>query len=118
MFRTEHEFVLPHGYLDEHGELHREGVMRLATAADEILPLKDPRVQKNPAYLVIIVLSRVVLRLGSQDTITTKTIENLFVADLTFLQRLYNDINRVDGEPAGELAGNGTLERAAGPGGY
>jgi len=98
MFRTEYEFVLPHGYLDEDGELHREGVMRLATAADEILPLKDPRVQKNPAYLVIIVLSRVVTRLGSLDGISTKNIENLFVADLAFLQRLYNDINRVDAD--------------------
>src|SRR3954464_5737487 len=96
MFRTEHEFVLPHGYLDEDGELHREGVMRLAPAADEILPLKDPRVQKNPAYLVVIVLSRVVTRLGSLDAVTTKTIENLFVADLAFLQGLYNEINRAE----------------------
>src|SRR5687768_6378096 len=99
MFRTEYEFVLPQGYLDADGELHREGVMRLATAADEILPLKDQRVQKNPAYLVVIVLSRVITRLGSLDTISTKTIESLFVSDLAFLQRLYNEINRVDREP-------------------
>lgn len=96
MFRTEHEFVLPNGYLDEDGELHREGVMRLATAADEILPLKDPRVQKNASYLVVIVLARVITRLGSLEQITTKTIENLFVADLAFLQRLYNEVNRVE----------------------
>ena len=64
MFITEHEFTLPMGYLDEDGNLHREGTMRLATAADEILPLKDPRVQKNPAYLVVILLSRVITRLG------------------------------------------------------
>jgi hypothetical protein len=118
MFRTEHEFVLPHGYLDDNGELHREGVMRLATAGDEILPLKDPRVQKNPAYLVVIVLSRVITRLGSLETVTTKTIENLFVADLAFLQRLYNEINRVGAEePADALAGSAD-GRAPAPGGY
>src|SRR5687768_14709806 len=101
MFRTEYEFVLPAGYLDEDGELHREGTMRLATAADEILPLKDPRVQKNSAYLVVIVLSRVITHLGSLRAVSTKTIEGLFVSDLAYLQRLYNDINRLaDDEPA------------------
>lgn len=117
MFRTEYEFVLPHGYLDEDGELHREGVMRLATAADEILPLKDPRVQKNPAYLVIIVLSRVLTRLGGVNGITTKTIESLFVADLAYLQRLYNEINRVDGDPVNPdeaLVGNGRMSAVGG----
>jgi hypothetical protein len=118
MFRTEHEFVLPHGYLDDAGELNREGVMRLATAADEILPLKDPRVQKNPAYLVIIVLSRVITRLGTLDVVTTKTIENLFVADLAFLQRLYNDINRVDTEEPAEAVAGSTDGRAPAPGAY
>jgi hypothetical protein len=98
MFRTEYEFVLPTGYLDEDGELHRDGVMRLATAADEILPLKDPRVQKNAAYLVVIVLSRVLTRLGSLRAVTTKTIEDLFVSDLAYLQRLYNEINQVETE--------------------
>lgn len=118
MFRTEFEFVLPHGFLDEDGESHREGVMRLATAADEILPLKDPRVQKNPAYLVIIVLSRVITRLGSLDGITTKTMENLFVADLAFLQKLYNEINRVDADAMSDgmaLAGVGGSSH---PGGF
>ena len=86
------------GYLDEEGSLHREGTMRLATAADEILPLKDPRVQKNPTYLVVILLSRVVTRLGSIGQITPKTIETLFAEDLAYLQDLYNQINR----PAGE----------------
>jgi hypothetical protein len=118
MFRTEHEFVLPQGYLDEDGELHREGVMRLATAADEILPLKDPRVQKNPAYLVVIVLARVVTRLGSLDAITTKTIEDLFVADLAFLQRLYNEVNRVGDEDPTEAPGLETARRAPRPGGF
>jgi phage FluMu protein gp41 len=118
MFRTEYEFVLPHGYLDENGEQHREGVMRLATAADEILPLKDPRVQKNPAYLVVIVLSRVITRLGDLDGITTKTIENLFVADLAYLQRLYNEINRVDSEAQADEIALTSSGRVPVPGGF
>jgi len=101
MFQTEYEFTLPLGYVDEHGNLHREGVMRLATAADEILPLKDPRVQKNPAYLIVILLSRVVTRLGGIEAITPHSIEQLFAADLSHLQSLYNQINQVNGaQPA------------------
>ena len=96
MFQTEHEFTLPMGYLDKDGTLHRDGLMRLATAADEILPLKDPRVQKNPAYLTVILLSRVVTRLGSVDPVTPNVIEGLFAADLAYLQVLYNEINRSD----------------------
>ena len=95
MFRTEHEFTLPMGFIDEQGTMHRDGVMRLATAADEILPLKDPRVQKNAAYLVVILLSRVITRLGGVSPITPKTIESLFAADLAYLQDLYNEINQV-----------------------
>lgn len=98
MFQTEHEFMLPMGYVDEDGNLHRDGVMRLATAADEILPLKDPRVQKNQAYLVVILLSRVVTRLGGLENITPKTIEGLFAADLAYLQNLYNQINHLGGD--------------------
>src|ERR1700741_2276535 len=96
MFKTEFEFTLPCGYLDETGTLHREGIMRLATAADEILPLKDPRVQSNQAYLIVILLSRVVTRLGSVNHINPKVIETLFAADLGYLQNLYNDINRAE----------------------
>ena len=96
MFQTEHEFTLPFGYVDDDGNLHRDGVMRLATAADEILPLKDPRVQANQAYLVIILLSRVVTRLGSVPQVTPKLIEGLYAADLAYLQALYNRINRDD----------------------
>jgi hypothetical protein len=96
MLHTEHEFTLPIGYLDSDGTLHRDGVMRLATAADEILPLKDPRVVKNPAYLIVILLSRVVTRLGSVSPITPKVIEDLFAKDLAFLQDLYNDTNRLE----------------------
>ncbi|MBN1657597.1 MAG: phage tail assembly protein [Anaerolineae bacterium] len=96
MFQTEFEFMLPCGYLDEDGTLHREGTMRRATAADEILPLKDPRVQKNPAYLIVILLSRVVTRLEGVFQINPKTIENLYATDLAYLQDLYNEINQLD----------------------
>ncbi|MFA4902811.1 MAG: hypothetical protein WC600_08700 [Desulfobaccales bacterium] len=93
MLQTEFEFTLPLGYVDSEGNLHQKGVMRLATAADEILPLKDPRVQANQAYLVIILLSRVIAKLGSVTPMTTQVIENLYVADLAYLQALYNQIN-------------------------
>ena len=93
MVQTEFPFTLPMGYTDGEGNLHKEGVMRLATAADEIAPLKDPRVQSNPAYLLIILLSRVVTRLGTLDYINPKTIEGLFAADLAYLQELYRRIN-------------------------
>jgi hypothetical protein len=96
MFQTEYEFTLPCGYLDGDGTLHRSGVMRRATAADEILPLKDPRVVKNPAYLVVILLSRVITRLDGVSPITPKVIENLYATDLAYLQNLYNDVNRLD----------------------
>jgi hypothetical protein len=94
MFQTEYEFTLPLGYLDGEGNLHREGVMRLATAADEILPLKDPRVQSNQAYLIVILLSRVITRLGSVALVNPKVIEGLYAADLAYLQEFYNRINR------------------------
>ena len=96
MFQTEHTFTLPKGFVDAEGALHREGVMRLATAADEILPLSDPRVEKNPAYLLIILLSRVVTRLGRVKQITPKTIEELFSEDLAYLQLFFNQINGVE----------------------
>jgi hypothetical protein len=92
-FETEVGFTLPKGYIDGEGCLHREGVMRLATAADEILPLKDPRVQANPAYFTVIVLARVITRLGSLPDINTKIIEGLFASDLNHLQALYERIN-------------------------
>jgi hypothetical protein len=95
MFEVEHELLLPMGLIDGDGTLHREGIMRLATAADEILPLQDPRVQRNPAYLSLILLSRVVLRIGGIETITPHTIEGLFAADLAYLQDRYNEINRI-----------------------
>jgi hypothetical protein len=96
MFQTEFEFTLPCGFVDADGSLHRDGVMRRATAADEILPLRDMRVKNNPAYLVVILLSRVVTRLGSLPQITPKVIENLYATDLAYLQNLYNQINQLD----------------------
>ena len=92
VFRTEHEFTLPMGYMDSDGNLHKKGTMRLATAADEILPLKDPRVQQNAAYLNIILFARVI-RLEGVATIDTKVIEDLFASDLVYLQNLYMQIN-------------------------
>jgi hypothetical protein len=94
MIQTEYEFKLPIGYQDEEGTLHRDGTMRLATAADEILPLKDPRVQSNQAYLIIILLSRVITRLGGVSHINPNVIEGLYAADLSYLQEFYNQINR------------------------
>jgi hypothetical protein len=95
MFQTEFEFTLPCGYLDDEGTLHRDGVMRRATAADEILPLKDPRVLNNQAYLVVILLSRVITRLGGVSQMNPKVIENLYATDLAYLQNLYNEINQL-----------------------
>jgi hypothetical protein len=92
-FQTEIEFELPRGYVDGTGTLHRHGVMRLATAADEILPLRDPRVTGNEAYLTVIVLARVITRLGSLGDIHTGVIEGLFAGDLAYLQRLYERFN-------------------------
>lgn len=93
-FQTEFEFTLPRGYVDADGNLYKNGTMRLATAADEILPQKDPRVQQNPAYLVVILLSRVITKLGELNNISPKTIEGLFSSDLAYLQDFYQRINQ------------------------
>ena len=89
----EFPFELPHGFRDPEGILHRQGVMRMSTAYDEIAPLKDARVQSNPGYLVIILLSRVITKLGTVEHINPKLIENLMSIDLMFLQDLYRRIN-------------------------
>jgi len=91
--QTEYEFTLPRGYIDPEGNLHRKGLMRLATAMDEITPLRDLRVRSNQAYLVIILLSRVIVKLGTLTQVTTGVIENLFAADLAYLQAFYRQIN-------------------------
>lgn len=91
--QTEFPFTLPRGYVDEGGTLHREGVMRLATARDEIEPLRDARVKENEAYLTVIVLSRTIVKLGSLSQVTPKTVEGLFSSDLAYLQDFYTRIN-------------------------
>lgn len=91
--QTEFEFTLPKGYVDKDGNLHRKGVMRLATAIDEIAPLRDPRVRQNQAYLTIILLSRVIAKLGTLSDVNPGVIEGMFSADLAYLQALYRRIN-------------------------
>src|SRR4051812_45097563 len=90
---TEFPFALPHGFEGSDGVRHREGAMRLSTAYDEIAPLKDPRVQSNPGYLVVILLSRVITRLGSLEFINPKVIEGLYSGDFVYLQDLYRRVN-------------------------
>jgi hypothetical protein len=91
--RTDFSFVLPRGYVDDAGVVHRDGVMRLATARDEILPQRDPRVRENEAYLTVLLLARVVTRIGTVSPVSTGTIEGLFASDLAFLQDLYRRVN-------------------------
>ena len=92
--RTEFPFVLPRGFVDENGQVHREGVMRLATARDELTPQTDPRVRQNPAYLTVLLLERTVTKLGTLSAVDPFVIENLFASDLAFLQDLYRRINQ------------------------
>ena len=93
MLQTEFEFNLPKGYVDKDGNLHQKGIMRLANARDEIAPLQDPRVMRNEAYLAVIVLSRVIVKLGDLGDVTPATVEGLFSADFAYLQDLYRRIN-------------------------
>lgn len=104
--QTEFEFVLPKGYIDDNGNLHREGSMRLATAMDEILPLRDPRVRNNEAYLVVILLSQVITRLGTLPKVTPALVEKFFAADIAFLQDLYQQINDMDAHLVGAVCPN------------
>jgi hypothetical protein len=120
--RTEYPFVLPRGYVDEHGQLHRDGVMRLATARDEIAPQTDVRVRQNPSYLTVILLERTVTRLGTLPAVDTFVVENLFASDLAFLQDLYRRINqegRTEAEVTCPSCGHGFAVDVAGdaPGG-
>lgn len=93
VLQTEFEFALPKGYVDSDGNLHQRGVMRLATAADEILPLKDMRVKSNQAYVVVVLLSRVITKLGDLPEVNTRVTEGLFSSDLAYLQDFYRSIN-------------------------
>lgn len=98
-FKTQFQFKLPRGYVDEAGAVHRDGIMRLATARDEIIPLQDYRVQANRAYLVIVLLSRVVTKIGEVTFITADIVEALFSTDLAYLQEFYRKINEEGGAP-------------------
>jgi hypothetical protein len=91
--RTEFEFELPRGYVDRSGTVHRHGVMRLATARDELVPLHDDRVRENPAYLTVVLLARVITRLGTIDDVHAGIVEDMFASDLAFLQDLYRRVN-------------------------
>ncbi len=93
MLQTEFEFTLPRGYIDTQGNLHRRGTMRLATALDEIEPLQDARVRANEAYLSVLLLSRVVTRLGDIRSVNPAIVEGLFSADIAYLQDLYVQVN-------------------------
>jgi hypothetical protein len=115
--QTEFPFVLPKGCIDRNGTLHREGIMRLANASDEIEPLRDHRVQENEAYLTVIVLSRVIVSLGTLSQVTPKTIEELFVSDLAFLQDLYRAINFGDRPLPDLVPTNGRMAEVVASGG-
>jgi hypothetical protein len=104
--QTEFKFTLPKGYVDEDGTVHRSGSMRLATARDEIEPLRDGRVQDNEAYLTIIILARVITRLGTLTHINPKVIEDMFASDIAYLQDLYGIINFGDPETLSSLDGD------------
>lgn len=101
--QTEFSFTLPKGYVDDEGTVHKEGRMRLATAADEIQPLNDRRVQENASYLTIILLSRVVTQVGTVEEVTTEVIESLFISDLAHLQQLYEQVNNGGTDFAGVM---------------
>ncbi len=101
--QTEFDFTLPRGFVDRNGTIHRKGRMRLATALDEIAPMRDPRVRQNQAYHTIILLARVITHLGTLPAIDTATIENMFTADLAFLQELYRIRNELVEPDAGHV---------------
>jgi hypothetical protein len=101
--RTEFPFVLPRGYVDASGTVHKHGVMRLATARDELVPLRDDRVRENSAYLTVVLLARVITRIGTIEDIHTGIVEDFFASDLAFLQDLYRRVN-AEGHTRAELA--------------
>ena len=92
--RTEFPFVLPRGYVDDAGTVHRTGSMRLATARDELVPLRDDRVRENPAYLSVVLLARVITRIGTITDVHAGLVEDFFASDLAFLQDMYRRINQ------------------------
>ncbi|MGF1497316.1 MAG: hypothetical protein ACFB8W_10895 [Elainellaceae cyanobacterium] len=96
MFPTEFEFILPKGYADAQGNLHRKGMMRLSQAIDEIIPMRDPRVKANPAYATVLILARVITHLGALEEVTPMVVENLFACDLNYLHQFYRQINELE----------------------
>jgi len=110
--RTEYPFTLPKGFVDQEGTLHRKGVMRLATARDELEPLRDPRVQGNEAFATVIVLAKVVTSLGSLRRIDTDVIDGLFVGDFNYLQDVYRTINFEDPSALVEAEPGAPLDQA------
>lgn len=102
MIQTEFEFTLPKGYVDSDGNVHRKGVMRLSRAIDEITPMRDPRVRANPAYATVVILSRVITKLGGLEEVSTMIVENMFATDLNYLQKFYRQINDL-GDTAWEV---------------
>lgn len=96
MEQVDFDFILPRGYKDAEGQVHREGIMRLAEAIDEIQAIDDPRVQASEAYLPVILFSRVVSRLGSLPAVTPEIIEKLYVTDFAYLEDLYTRINGIE----------------------
>lgn len=101
--RTEYPFTLPRGFVDERGAVHRDGVMRLATARDELSAQSDPRARQNPGYLTVLLLERTLVRLSGMSTVDTMVVESLFASDLAFLQSLYRRINQ-DGHTEADVA--------------
>ena len=93
---TVYDFELPKGYVDQHGGVHKKGKMRLATAGDEIMATRDPRVLSNPSYLTIVVLSSVITELEGVDALVPSVVERFFTADLAFLQDMYQRINDIE----------------------
>lgn len=92
--RTEFGFLLPRGYVSPDGTVHRDGVMRLATARDELVSQRDDRVRENPSYLTVVLVSRVLVRLGGIEDVHAGVVENMFASDLAFLQDLYRRVNQ------------------------
>ena len=101
--RTEIEFTLPRGYVDASGNLHRDGTMRLATARDEIEPLREVDVRQNQAYLSVLLLARTITRIGEVTEITPDLVAGMYAADFDHLQRLYERVNS-DGEAVGVVS--------------
>lgn len=94
--KTVYPFCLPKGYVDAEGTLHREGRMRLATAGDELSALRDPRVKEDETMLNTVLLSKVVVSLGTLPAITPEIIQGLLICDTEYLQNMYDTINRAD----------------------